>query len=182
MKKTETNDKIRYFLEHRLLRDFYFEDPEYFAKTLLEVKDSVFRLLDVQYKEHGKANPYSPDQFSISVVGLSDGVRALKIQMPQPDESTLCRRIYAFYGGTDDEKAGYFCIENNEHERKCGPFLCRWLPGGIHLNYGPAHRTQEQEFLECAENYREYDPDRIEAALIPPNMELPGRRSHHESL
>lgn len=48
MKNNETTNKIRYFLEHRLLRDFYFEDPEYFAKTLLEVKDSVFRLLDGQ--------------------------------------------------------------------------------------------------------------------------------------
>ena len=114
------------------------------------------------------SNPFRPEEFAVSAVSLTDGIGALKISLPDPSERILCRRIYAFCGRPSKE-AGYFCIEygSQREEREHGLHLCRWLPNGIHLNYGIRHRTQEQEFLECAENYRVFDPDKIQAALIP---------------
>ncbi len=164
-------DEILYRFEHRWLRDYYFEDPEYFAKTLLEMPGFLFKVLDGMYREHHAVNPYRIDQFSVSVMVMSDGTRALKIELPNPEDSPLCRRVYAFLSkGTED--VGFFCIENNEYDPKEGPFLCRWMPNGIHLNYGTGNRTPEVEFLECLENYKTYDPDKICAALIPPGEKL----------
>ncbi len=156
-------NRIRYRFEHRALRDFYFEDPAHFAEVLLYKPDSLYWLMDGFYKRNGEKIPYRPEQVSAGLVKRSDGVCALKISLPYPEEAALCYRIYAFLD-EKDHKSGYFCIERFLHGDEDHVYVGQWHTFGqttVHLGYGGRPSTQEEEFAVCVDYYKTFDPEKL---------------------
>ena len=158
----DTN-KIRHRFEHGALRDFYFEDPDHFAEVLLYKRESLYWIMDGFYKSNGAKIPYRPEQVSAGLVKRSDGICAVKISLPYPEESALCYRIYAFLDAKD-HKPGYFCMERFLHGGEDHVYISQWHYTGktyVLLGYAGRPSTQEEEFAVCADYYKTFDPEKL---------------------
>lgn len=161
--KEESTKEILRKVEHCALRDFYYHDSERFAEILITVPNAVFNIIDSRCKEKGLPNPFRREQFMQSIIELPDGNRALRVSFPEIKEMSFCRRIYAFLT-EDNKKAGYYCIENGNDEYSEEPFVSEWIPYGksyANIIYNSEGLTPENEFLKCAEFYRDVDPATI---------------------
>lgn len=135
---------LRYTIEHRILRDIYFNDRINFLDVVLGEKDALYNRFDMYYKSHGMKNPYLPGQFSVRLKCMTDGASAVVINLPAPEEKLLCHRIYAFFG-KGLEKTGYFCVESHKKDKMEGPVLARWMRDGAHINYGTFLMSPEKD-------------------------------------
>lgn len=148
---------IRYTFEHQMLRDYYMKNPRAFVEMLLEDPEALFRMYDGACSKYGQANPYQPEQYSATLMTAPDGTTALKLTMPTPEEAPECYRIYAFLAETD-EVPGYFTIEHVKGQGPEEAFLCRWLKDRSWLHLSGDTDGTENEFLRCAEEFRDFDP------------------------
>ena len=163
----EDINKIRCRFEHRALRDFYFDDPEHFAEVLLYKPDSLYWIMRIFYRENGSKIPYRPEQVSAGLVKMSDGTCAVKISLPEPEEGTLCYRIYAFLDPEHTRK-GYFCIERCKVGDADHVYVGQWHYFGkkcAHLGYAGRPATQEEEFRLCAEYYETFEPEMLSGLI-----------------
>ncbi|MBR3966425.1 MAG: hypothetical protein IKJ91_05045 [Clostridia bacterium] len=129
--------EMRYFLEHKALPKALHESRAQLMASLLRGKGQA--MIEF-YKKAERANPkyhcpYTLEQFSMSYreyINQNRSVFIMRIGMPEPEQSPLCRAVYICFAGDGCEDA-YFTSElapNNKF------FLCAWADNNVHLNYG----------------------------------------------
>ena len=129
-----TLERMRYHFEHSAIPRYFYDDPANMLKVLRE--QSVYRLWTALADENGVDYPYTAEDFTEHWYDLDDGATILQVEMPAPEVSPQCLRIYMVHN-PDAGTAGYFTVE---YENLLGEsaMLCGWSPEGEHVNYGGA--------------------------------------------
>ena len=145
--------EMRYFLEHKALPQALRTSRAQLLATLLRGKGEAMMGF---YTKAEIANPtyhcpYTTEQFSTSYreyINQNRSVFIMRIGMPDPERSPLCRAVYICFGGDGCEDA-FFTSEltpDNEY------FLCAWAENDVHLNYG---KEPVEDFDRVAELFWE---------------------------
>lgn len=143
---------IRYFFEHRMLRDMYQDDPESFISRLFLCENELYRLYDELCRWNDLPNPYQFSQFAVRLIMPSYGTSALQLTLPEPEADTLCYRIYAF--ATKEGCAPtYFTIEKGYGLRTREPWICRWMKEERWIHMTSSVDERKDEFAQCMELY-----------------------------
>ena len=158
--------EMRYFLEHKALPQALRTSRAQLMASLLQGKGQTMMGF---YAKAEKANPtyhcpYAPEQFSTKYreyINQNLSVFIMRIGMPEPEQSPLCRAVYICFAGDGCEDA-YFTSELTPAGRY---FLCAWDDNDVHLNYG---EETTESFDRVAELFWE--------------MNQNGRHAKHKSL
>lgn len=145
--------KMRYFLEHKALPQALRVSRAQLLASLLRGSGQTMRDF---YAKAEKANPsyrcpYTPEQFSTSYreyINQDRSVFIMRIGMPEPEQSPLCRAVYICFGGEGCEDA-YFTSELTPDDQY---FLCAWADNDVHLNFG---KKPVEDFDRVAELFWE---------------------------
>lgn len=130
----------RYYLEHRLLPDWFEKETNGLISVLMTSAGDFFcKVLNDICKSENLSNPYSSDMYHVNGYALEDEFKLVKIIMPEPERSPLCHRIYLCFDGEYGRRS-YFTVEKS-FEGMC---LCGWEEGA-HLNYGAVLEDEEME-------------------------------------
>lgn len=129
--------EIRYFLEHKALPQALHTNRAQLLASLLRGRGQA--MMDF-YGKAEDANPeylcpYSAEQFSVvfrEYIEKHGSVIIMRVGMPEPEQSPLCRAVYVCFGGDGCEDA-YFTSELAPTGQY---FLCAWPSDGVHVNYG----------------------------------------------
>ena len=140
----------RYFFEHKLLPEWFFENKDEFIGFLLSDKTILFEMIDDIFTQQKVSNPYKKEDFDVQPSKVTDEVKMLKIIFPEPEEEPLCYCSYIFFDD-DLEKISYFCIEKGNEKSDNLPFVCSWTEDHMHLNHGNTTFEEYNDFLRCAE-------------------------------
>ena len=130
VKETTLHD-VRYYFEHRMLPQMFFDMPEAIILYLQEGK--AFDLWKSLTDNIGFPLTFTEDQFTVRGYLQEDGSTLLQLELPKPEDTPLCYRVY-FYrsaAGTDH----YFTIEYDDFFGEAA-YLCAWTAEGNHLNFG----------------------------------------------
>ena len=102
---------------------------------LINKKEILFEIISTLFNDEQILNPYSPEDYKVTMQKVTDEVRMIKMEFPKPEEEPLCYCAYMFFDDTF-HKISYFCIERGNSEDNEYPFVCSWTPDGAHHNYG----------------------------------------------
>lgn len=132
--------QLRYYFEHNALPRYFYEDPANTMDVLAEV--GAFTLFASLGDENGIAYDYTEADFGQNLYAAADGTRVLQLDLPRPEVSPQCFRLYMFYN-PDTQAAAYYTIE---YENLLGEsaMLCGWDADGTHRNYGGADVPPEK--------------------------------------
>ena len=123
--------RMRYYFEHNVLPRYFHDDP---ANMLSVMKDvGAYRLWASLADENGVDYPYQEEDFNLRWYE-PDGVTVLLIEMPRPETSPDCFRIYMVYDPAAGS-AGYYTVEYDNFMGETA-FLCGWTADMTHMNYG----------------------------------------------
>ena len=144
--------KVRYCLEHKTLPEALWQNRAQLLLSFLQGKEQVMVEL---YKQAEKANPeyacpYSAEQFTVcfrEYVEDNGSVLILKVEMPAPESSPLCRAIYICFAG-DQHEDFYFTSELASTGQY---YLCAHTANKMHLKFDEA----DNEFDKVAELFWE---------------------------
>lgn len=144
---------VRYFLEHKALPHALYGSGVQLMASLMQEKGAAIRGF------YGKAEvenpmyrcPYAEKDFFVDYLEFpqkKDSVLVIRIRMPAPEASPLCRAVYLCYGKITP-KTMYFTSELSPSGVYC---LCGWSSDEVHLNFGDA---PDKEFDRIAELFWE---------------------------
>lgn len=138
-------------LEHRILPGWFYSKQEQFAAAVLNPQANfIYAVMKDMCDKEEIECPYEEETFQVDAYDMGEGIKMIKITMPEPEEVPACHCIYLFF--TDNfEKAQYFTIEKEEPQ----PFLCSWDKEGSHVSYGSIgveERQQVEKILELFQN------------------------------
>ncbi len=144
--------EVRYFMEHKALPQALYTNRASLLLNLLRGD----KVMSDFYAKAESANPdyncsYDASQFSVShreYINEDNAVFIVRIGMPEPESSPLCRAVYICFSG-DNYKDMYFTSELAPDGQF---FLCGWSANDVHLNFGS---TSEDEFARVAELFWE---------------------------
>ena len=127
-----TSAQVRYFFEHNMLPRYFFAKPENMLNVLEE--SGLYTLWASVSTENGVDPTYAPEDYVSHWYTSSDGITIVQEELPDPEASTLCYRIYFLYNpGTGD--AAYYTLESDDFvPNLC--FVCMWTKDMEHVNYG----------------------------------------------
>ena len=134
--------QLRYHFEHSALPRYFYEAPD----NMLDVLDRVgaYALFTSLADENGVAYDYSDEDFAQALYASADGTLLLQLDLPQPENTPDCYRIYMLYD-PDTQAAAYYTLEYDAMAVELGgpqdalsesAFLCGWDAEGTHGNYG----------------------------------------------
>lgn len=149
---------IRYMFEHKLLPGYFYSDTERLLKMILLDKKVLFRIISDIFRGESVENPYKEEDFDAYPFKVTDEVRGVCINLPEPEEEPLCYRIYMIFNMTFD-KLWYFTIEKGNEVGEDYPFVCAWTAEGGHLNLGNCTFEKDNDLIRCLDIFmeREYD-------------------------
>ena len=126
--------QIRYYFEHRLLPQLFYEDLDYLMDYIDQ--NGVYSLWTSFTESNGLDPVYDKEDFGQASLQREDGTRVLLVTMPVPEETPLCSRAYLCLN-KDAGKKGYFTVE---YDNFLGEdwFLCGWTEDNIHMDYAGA--------------------------------------------
>lgn len=144
--------EVRYFMEHKALPQALRTHRE---SLLLELLGGA-KAIGALYAKAEDSNPdytcpYDISQFTVTFHEYIDGKNAVfivRVGMPEPECSPLCRAVYVCFSGGGHEDL-YFTSELTPEGQY---FLCCWPADGVHLNFGDAPKD---EFAKVAELFWE---------------------------
>ena len=130
--QTPTLKDVRYYFEHQFLPPMYFDDPERLLETLRD--PGIFDIWSWLTGQIGIDVIYQASDFSFREMDREDGIYMLIQEMPKPEETPQCSRVYFCYQ-KETKTARYFTVE---YDNFFGDsyFLCEWTQDGNHMNYG----------------------------------------------
>lgn len=136
--------ELRYYYEHELLPQYYFEDTVPFLGEMFEAdrdddtessKNLLFEMILEMAAKRGIDFPYSQEQYKAEIIALNEDDLMFRITLPE--EQMLCSAIYLLFPIEDFSKKRYFTIELLERKwRKNCYCLCEWEEDGFHVNHG----------------------------------------------
>ena len=125
---------VRYYFEHRLLRQLFYAAPE---STMESLRDGgLYERWNTYTAEIGFETTYAYEQFSARDMLQDSGIRVLMLTMPAPDTTLLCYRIYLCWD-PETETAAYYTAEYDKYDGFFdeGCLICGWSPDGSHHYY-----------------------------------------------
>ena len=145
--------EVRYFLEHKALPRALYHSREHLMASLLGRRNRA--MMDF-YAKAERSNPdytcpYTSEQFSLiyrEYIEHSHTVFIIRLGMPKPERSPLCRGVYLCFADDRCEDA-YFTSELSPAGKY---LLCAWTADEAHLNYG---ETTDDEFATVAKLFSE---------------------------
>ena len=128
-----TLHQARYHFEHNALPFYFYDDPG----NMLDVmsQHGCFELWKALVEENGIAYPYTEEDFREIWYAAGDAV-LLQIELPKPEDTPLCFRIYMAYDPTT-EQAGYYTVEYDNFFDEAA-ILCGWDKEHVHTEYAGA--------------------------------------------
>lgn len=129
-----TLERMRYYFEHNVLPRYFYEDPANMLDVLKT--NGIYRLWQALADENGVEYPYQEADYNLRWYDLDGGATALLIEMPAPEVSPQCLRVYMIYN-QETGASGYYTVEYDNFMGETA-FLCGWTPDGTHMNYGGA--------------------------------------------
>lgn len=132
--QNETN--IRYFIEHQLTRDWFFQDGEQFVSVLIERGELYPQMVRRVYEDNHQEYPFTDDQFAVHGLHVKGDVYCVFIKMPEPEAEADCLYILMFFDRAF-EKTAYYTVENSVSLffGQTLTYLCEWTKEGEHRNY-----------------------------------------------
>lgn len=135
----------RYLLEHRILPKYFFKEKESFIVTLVRSEKNIpFELIQKICEEEEIELPYTPEDFDMVPFNVTNSIKGLCLDFPEPERSPLCWRIYLLFD-MDLKKYGYYTVEKGEDD---SDFVCGWQEEEeslSHVNYGFCPEELEEE-------------------------------------
>ena len=140
--------EVRYYFEHRLLPQLLFEDADQLLGFILE--NSINQLWLNFIADLDFVNPYTADDFNQSIVYQTENAVIVRADLPKPEDSPLCLRVYFYYDFNADIKA-YFTVEYDNFFGESW-FLCEWTQEGVHNDYGTIDTVKPADADDYAES------------------------------
>lgn len=147
---------VRYVFEHRLLPNWFYEDKDKLVGAILHDKSILFRIISDVFKEENVENPYKEEDFDAHPFKVTEEVRGLCVEMPEPEEEPLCYRVYMIFN-TDFDKLWFFTIEKGNEAGENYPFVCAWDAEGSHLNLGHCSFDKNNALIRCLDIFMEIE-------------------------
>lgn len=122
---------VRYYFEHRLLPQVFYQDPEGTMESLPE--SGLYDRWSRYTAESSFDVTYPEDAFSVREMMQDSGIRMLMLTMPQPESTLLCYRIYLCFDPETGTAAYYtaeYDIYEGYYDEEC--LICGWKPDRIH--------------------------------------------------
>ncbi len=166
----------RYYFEHRLLPQQFYEAPE---ETIASILQTGLYDRWAEYTEEAGADiGYTPKQFGAREMMQDSGIRMLMLTMPAPEKTLLCYRIYLCFD-PDSGTAAYYTAEFDEkydgfYDEGC--LICGWKPDGVHQSYAEGRILPDRKDPEYEKALAE------EATAILELMQQRIREDHPEAL
>lgn len=132
--KTRCSD--RYQFEHSVLPDFILgSDGADIIRIILHNKGAFFvnGYKFIHKDEENYTCPYETSDFKFIPVKLDDEKYCLRINLPEPEVSPLCRSIFITHNKNFGNRR-YFTLETGTKPGE--EFLCEWDKDKKHINYG----------------------------------------------
>lgn len=127
-----TTEEVRYAFEHDMLPRYFYDNPQNLIDHVLS--DGVFILWESVATENGADVRYGAGDYAETLYTYDDGTELVQLDLPEPDASLLCYRIYLLYNPNTGE-AGYYTVESDDFLPGEG-FVCMWDAQGNHVNFG----------------------------------------------
>ena len=122
---------VRYYFEHRMLPQEFYEAPEKTMDSLLE--KGLYERWNRYTADSGFDSPYPAESFSVREIPRNGDVRILVLAMPKPEKTLLCYRIYLCLD-PESGTAMYFTAEYDIYEgffdESC--LICGWKQDRTH--------------------------------------------------
>ena len=90
-----TPGQARYHFEHRMLPGYFYEVPDAMLDAIRDV--GIEELWRSFCEENGIDPTYPAEDYAEYWYTADDGTVIAQVEMPQPDEDTLCYRVYFVY-------------------------------------------------------------------------------------
>lgn len=139
----------RYQLEHRFIPEaLYSEDCERLITSLLTKRgEFLIDVLNFLGRDTNYQCPYKESDFQFKPIlvgrdGDPNQFAVLEIDMPEPDVSPLCHRLFICHDASF-QRLMYLTYEKGLEGNK---ILCGWNADGAHLNYGAFTGSEEELF------------------------------------
>ena len=153
---------VRYYFEHRLLPQAFYQEPEELMESLRE--GGLYDRWSRYTAERSFDVTYPADAFSVREMMQDSGLRMLMLTMPQPEKTLLCYRIYLCFD-PETGPAAYYTAEYDVYEGFFdeGCLICGWKPDRTHQYF------METQILP-AEDDPEYEKKLAEEAAAILNL------------
>lgn len=122
---------VRYYYEHKLLPQLFYEIPE---DVLVYMQDGkAFDLWKSLTEDVNFPLTFTADQFILRDYPQEDGGTLLQLELPKPEDTALCFRVYFYRNALGVNN--YFTVEYDNYFGEAA-YLCGWTAEGNHLNFG----------------------------------------------
>ena len=103
--------EARYLLEHRQLPNFFYKTKKDSIKGLLQLTENLaYSTFKNSCEENDIIFPYSESDFKAQNIDLSKKIKAVKLELPEPEDELQCYAVYFVYN-TDFSRMYYFTVE-----------------------------------------------------------------------
>jgi hypothetical protein len=134
--------EARYLLEHRQLPNFLYKTKKDSVKGLLQlVENLAYSTFKNNCDENGIEFPYTEGDFKAKNIFLAENVKAVKLEMPKPEDEPQCYAVYFVYT-PDCSRMYYFTVEMELHSGQ--QHLGGWLKKA-HFNHGLVMMNEESQ-------------------------------------
>lgn len=103
-----TLTRARYHFEQSALPRYFYDDPANMLRVLEE--SGAYRLWCSLADENGVEYPYQAGDYAEHVYTTGDGATVMQIEMPRPEETPQCYRVYMVYAPATGD-AAYYTVE-----------------------------------------------------------------------
>ena len=137
---------VRYFLEHKAMPRALYATGAQLMASLMQSKGAAVRGF-YRKAERARSEEHTSELQSQHHISYAS-VLIIRIRMPEPEASPLCRAVYLCYG-KKTPKNMYFTSELSPSGDYC---ICGWTRDEVHLNFGD---SSAKEFDRVAELFGE---------------------------
>lgn len=145
----EQFDELRYYFEHRMLPNWFYEKTEGLIERLMEegsnFLNGAMRLL---CEEVGQEMKYTGEQYKVYRCKTEEEYTMICIEMPEPEVEPLCHQVYLVFSD-DYQSKRYFTVERGSSLQE--RFLCSWDQNQSHGNYGETYEDISRTEKKIAE-------------------------------
>ena len=99
---------VRYFFEHRLLPQWFFEEKEQFVGMILHDKKVLYEVIYNIFTDKKVENPYKEEDFDVKASKITDDVIMAKIIFPEPETEPLCYCSYIFFDEAFEKMSEFY--------------------------------------------------------------------------
>lgn len=145
----EQFEGLRYYFEHRLLPNWFYEKTEVLIERLEEGGEHfLYGGMSVLCEESGAVMKYTREQYKIYRCNIEKEYTMIRIEMPRPEGEPMCYEVYLVFSD-DYQSKKYFTVEmgSSVQER----FLCSWDQNQSHCNYGVVYEDTDRTERKIAD-------------------------------